>query len=98
MCRQGGLGVSSLKVYDPAARRVQKLDGWRAGGFQDVALAVAPRPFVFNVSNNYAGGRGGVALALAPRPFVSNVSKSYTYGRGVEFKMWLSQRRRAHVS
>eukprot|EP00959_Pyramimonas_sp_CCMP1952_P288128 6025390-Pyramimonas_sp.AAC.1 len=71
-------------------RHFQPLQGWRAGGFQHVALALAPRTSVFEISNSYKdGGRvvfKNVTLALAPRTFVFEVSNNHRDGGRFLFK------------
>ena len=45
----------------------QQLQGWRAGGFQNGALALAPRTFVLKVCNSYTdGGRVAFKLGFSP--------------------------------
>eukprot|EP00959_Pyramimonas_sp_CCMP1952_P060500 1263946-Pyramimonas_sp.AAC.1 len=45
--------------------RLQQLQGWRAAPFQNVALALAPRAFMFNACSRFKGsyaadGRNGL--------------------------------------
>eukprot|EP00959_Pyramimonas_sp_CCMP1952_P003685 77625-Pyramimonas_sp.AAC.1 len=46
---------------------VQELHGWRAGRFQHVVLALAPRTFVLKNCNGFThGGRVVFTMSLSP--------------------------------
>ena len=56
------LGAAHIRL-----KLLQQLQGWRAGGFQNWALSLAPRTFVLNVSNSYRdGGRVVFKIGLSP--------------------------------
>ena len=47
---------SRLGAADIRRKSLQQLDGWRAGRFQNGALALAPRACVLEVFNSYRQG------------------------------------------
>ena len=55
------LGAAHIRL-----KILHKLQGWRAGRFQNWALALAPRTFVLKVSNSYRdGGRPVFKIGLS---------------------------------
>eukprot|EP00959_Pyramimonas_sp_CCMP1952_P097840 2045015-Pyramimonas_sp.AAC.1 len=44
---------SNLSAAHTRFKDLQELHGLRAGGFQNVALAMAPRTFVFKISKSF---------------------------------------------
>ena len=88
---------SRLGAADVRLKSLQPLHGWRAGGFQYGALALAPRTLVLKVCNSYTdGGRFLFKMGLSPEtslPFMIlklEISNSYKDGGRVVFKMGLS--------
>ena len=54
--RDGGRLLFKMRLSPSRLKGFQQLQGWRAGGFQNWALSLAPRTFVLNVSNSYRDG------------------------------------------
>ena len=76
---------------------LQQLQGWRAGRFQNWALALAPRTFVLKVCNSYKdGGRFLFKMGLSPETSLQfmtlklEISNSYKDGGRAVLKMGLS--------
>eukprot|EP00959_Pyramimonas_sp_CCMP1952_P447833 9377342-Pyramimonas_sp.AAC.1 len=73
---------SKFKHREPFYKRRAGLHGWRAGDFQNVPIALAPRTFVPNFCK-HSHGLGAVpfehaVLGLVPRAFASTFCKSFT--------------------
>eukprot|EP00959_Pyramimonas_sp_CCMP1952_P133636 2794365-Pyramimonas_sp.AAC.2 len=58
---------SRLGAANTRLENLQQLHGWKAAGFQNGALALAPRTFVLNTCSNFTrGGHFLFNVGLAP--------------------------------